>query len=615
MVKDFIYAKRRYTIVAIFCIVVIIYVIRLFSIQIADSTYSDSADSNALYKRTIYPQRGIIFDRNGNIVVGNQPYYDVMVIMREFAGIDTLALCEYLDMTPELFEKRIAEIKDTKKNPAYSRFTKQPLMTQLSIEEISGLRENLYRFKGLYIENRLLRRYHYNVASHMLGDIGEVSKLDIQNDGYYVQGDYIGKQGVERYYERELRGTKGREVMLKDAYGRIQGSYQMGEYDIMPEKGKNLVLGMDVNLQALGERLMQNKIGSIVAIEPKTGEILCMVSAPTFAPDMLVGRHRSENYHKLSSHWSKPLINRTIMGTYPPGSTFKTAQALTLLQEGIVDENTSFPCSNGFVYGRLKVGCHSHSSPISLAPAIATSCNSYFCWGYFRMIGAEKYGSSQQAMTVWKDYMVDMGFGYTLGVDLPGELRGMIPNAAYYDKIYGKRWSGLTTISNSIGQGEITLTPLQIANLGATIANRGYYITPHVVKEIEQTEIDTLYTTPHYVGVDRDHYELVVQGMRLSVLEGTCRAADTPLYEVCGKTGTAQNNGKDHSVFMGFAPREDPQIAIAVYVENGGFGATYGVPIAALMMEQYITGALTPESEIRAEYYSNRTIDYGGQAR
>jgi penicillin-binding protein 2 len=597
-------------------IVVVVYICRLFSIQVIDQTYRESARTNALYNKTLFPLRGIIYDRNNNIVVGNQPYYDVTVVMRNLEeDLDTLELCRHLDITKEYFETRIKDIKNSKKNPGYSPYTEQVFMSQLSIEEISTFRENLYRFKGFGIENRTQRQYHYNVGAHLLGDLGEVSKSEMDKDDFYDRGDYIGKQGVEKYYENYLRGEKGVAVMLKDAYGRIQGSYMNGEYDVAPVAGKNLTLSVDIALQQLGERLMLGKIGSIVAIEPSTGEILCMVSAPTFSPTELVGRHRSENYQQLSNHKSKPLLNRTIMGTYPPGSTFKTAQALTFLEEGIVDSRTSYPCSNGFVYGRLKVGCHAHSSPISLAPAIATSCNSYFCWGYFRMIGDEKYGSVQQAMTVWKDYMVDMGFGYTLGVDLPGEKRGMIPNAQYYDKLYNKSWNGLTIISNSIGQGEVTLTPLQIANLGATIANRGYYITPHVVKQIEGAEIDSIYTAKHFVNISRENYELVVEGMRQAVIEGTCTSAASENYIVCGKTGTAQNNGKDHSVFMGFAPMDNPQIAIAVYVENGGFGATYGVPIGALMMEQYLTGTLSEESEKKVEYFANRVIDYGEQTR
>lgn len=613
--KNHRYDNRKYVIGAMVLAVVLVYTVRLFSIQVIDRQYRDSADNNALYNRTVYPMRGVLYDRKGRMIVGNQPSYDVVVVMRNVKDLDTLALCTALDITPEYFQERMADIRNRRKNPGYSPYTRQVFLSQLSIAEISDFRENLYMFSGFDIENRSFRKYYYEAGAHLLGDIGEVSKSDISNDDYYVQGDFIGKQGVEKYYEKILRGEKGTEVMLKDAYGRIQGSYRNGEYDVAPVSGSNLKLSIDIDLQMLGEKLMQNKIGSIVAIEPSTGEILCLVSSPSFGPSQLMGRHRGENYQHLAAQNDKPLLNRTIQGTYPPGSTFKTAQALTFLQEGIINTETLFPCTGGFVHAGLRVGCHSHSSPLKLIPAIATSCNGYFCWGYYRMIGADRYGTPQKALTVWKDYMVDMGFGYTLGVDLPGESRGMIPNSDYYDRHYNGHWTGLTTISNSIGQGEVTLTPLQIANLGATIANRGYYVKPHVVREIENGQIDSSYLERHYVGVDRRNYEIVVQGMRQSVLDGTCRAANTAAYQVCGKTGTAQNKGHDHSVFMGFAPMENPQIAIAVYVENGGFGAVYGVPIGALMMEQYITGTLSKESSMKAEDFSMRKINYGTEER
>ena len=595
--------------------VVLVYIIRLFNIQILDKRYSRSASSNALYNRTVFPVRGVIYDRDGQILVGNSPSYDVIVTMRNVAGLDTLSFCRSLNITREYFDSRMSDIRDIRKNPGYSSYTRQIFMSQLSVEEISDFRENLFMYNGFEIDFRSLRTYSHPVAAHLLGDMGEVSKSDIELDDFYMQGDLIGKQGVEKYYEKILRGEKGVEVMLRDAYGRIQGSYSDGAMDVAPAAGKSIELSLDVKLQALGEMLMQNKIGSIVAIEPETGEILCMVSAPTFDPSDLVGRHRGEKYQALAARSDKPLLNRAIQGTYPPGSTFKTTQALIFLQEGIVDTRTLFTCNGGFVARGLRVACHAHASPISLIPAIATSCNAYFCWGYYRMIGAEKYGTPQKALTVWKDYMVDMGFGYTLGVDLPGEARGMIPNSEYYDRHYNRSWNGLTTISNSIGQGEVTLTPLQIANLGATIANRGYYITPHVVRGIEGQELDPIYTVRHRVSVDSANYEKVVEGMRLSVLEGTCRSANTTAYQVCGKTGTAQNRGIDHSVFMGFAPMDNPKIAIAVYVENGGFGAVYGVPIGALMIEQYLTGGLSQESMIRAEAFSNRIIDYGIEER
>jgi penicillin-binding protein 2 len=564
--------------------------------------------------KTQYPSRGVIYDRNGKLLVYNQPAYDVTMVMKEVNNLDTLDFCTTLNITKDYFERRIREIKDRHSNPGYSPYTHQVFMTQLSAEECGVFQEKLFKFPGFYVQRRTIRQYAYNSAAHVLGDIAEVSKKEIEEDDYYVRGDFIGKQGIERSYENYLRGEKGVEILLRDARGRIQGHYMDGAYDKKPVPGKNLNLGIDIELQQLAERLLEGKIGSVVAIEPSTGEILCMASAPTFDPRMMVGRQRGKNHNDLARDSWKPLLNRSIMGQFPPGSTFKITQGLTFLEEGIVTPNTLYPCYGGFLHSGLKVGCHGHPSPLSLVPSIATSCNGYFCWGLYHMIGArKKYGSVQKAMATWRDYMVSMGFGYPLGVDLPGEKRGMIPNDKYYDKNYRGSWNGLTIISIAIGQGEVTATPLQIANLGATIANRGYFITPHVVKEIEDVPLDTLYTTKRYTKVQREHYETVVEGMRAAVTGagGTCRAANLSGLDVCGKTGTAQNRGKDHSAFMGFAPMNDPKIAVSVYVENGGWGATYGVPIGALIIEKYLNGELSAESEMKARDIQNRRIDYG----
>lgn len=603
--------KRKYVIGGVVVGIVLAYILRLFVLQIVADEYKQHADSNAFLKKTQYPARGIIYDRNDSLLVYNQPAYDVTFIPREVENLDTLDLCETLGITREFFDKRMADLRDKKNNPGYSLYTHQTLLTQLSGEEFSVFQEKLFRFPGFYVQRRSLRQYTCDVGAHVLGDIAEVSKQDIKNDEYYKRGDYIGKQGIERSYEEQLRGEKGVEILLRDVHGRIQGRYMDGEMDIPSIPGKNLRLGLDIRLQALGERLLEGKIGSIVAIEPQTGEILCMVSAPSFDPHLMVGRQRGTNQLELSRDGWKPLLNRAIMGTYPPGSTFKTSQALTFLEEGIVTEHTVYPCTGGFLHRGLRVGCHSHSSPIPVIPSLATSCNAYYCWGLYHMIGARsKYGSVQNAMNRWRDYMVSMGFGYPLGVDLPGEKRGLIPNAEYYDKAYRGSWNGMTIISISIGQGEVNLTPLQIANLGATIANRGYFITPHVVKEIEGEPLDSLYTTRRYTMASQKNYDIVVEGMRQAVLNGTCRGANLPDIEVCGKTGTAQNRGKDHSIFMGFAPKDNPQIAVAVYVENGGFGATFGVPIGSLIMEQYLNGELSPESQAKAEGIRQRPIYY-----
>mgnify|MGYP000347012133 CR=1 FL=1 len=616
MDRNYDLVKRRYVIGGAVFFVALLFIVRLFFLQIMSDDYKKNADSNAFLKKIQYPSRGVIYDRNDRLLVYNQPAYDITVVMKEMVSLDTADLCQTLNLTPEFVRNRFRDMKNRRLNPGYSPYTNQVFMTQLSAEDCGVFQEKLFKFPGFYIQRRTIRQYNYNAGAHILGDIAEVSKSEMEDDEYYLPGDFIGKLGVERSYEKQLRGEKGVEVLLRDAHGRIQGNYMNGKFDKPSVPGKNLVLSLDIDLQMLGERLLEGKIGSIVAIEPETGEVLCMVSSPSYDPHMMIGRNRGKNHNEMARDLWKPLLNRAIMGTYPPGSTFKTTQALTFLQEGIINTGTSYPCFGGFSYKGLHVGCHGHPSPLSLVPAIATSCNGYFCWGLYYMIGArQKYGTVQKAMNTWRDYMVSMGFGYTLGIDLPGEKRGMIPNANFYDKAYRGSWNGLTVISISIGQGEVTATPLQIANLGATIANRGYFVTPHVVKKVEGEALDSLYTQRRYTKVDASHYDEVVQGMRAAVTGGTCRMANLPDIEVCGKTGTAQNHGKDHSAFMGFAPMNNPKIAIAVYVENGGWGATYGVPIGRLMIEQYLKGKLSPEDEVLATDIQKRRIDYGLQER
>lgn len=616
MAKDYELEKRKFVVAGVAITIVIVYLLRLFILQISTDDYKKNADSNALLKKIQYPARGTIYDRNNKLLVFNQPAYDITMIPKEVESLDTVDLCQTLRITRAQFLKIMLDMKDRRKNPGYSNYTNQVFMTMLSGPECAVFQEKLFKFPGFYVQRRSIRQYNYPYAAHALGDVGEVSMRDLEKDDYYLRGDYIGKQGVEKSYESDLRGHKGVEIMLRDAHGRVQGHYMNGRFDQTPIPGRNLRLGIDINLQALGERLMQNKIGSIVAIEPSTGEILCMVTSPNYDPRLLVGRDRGKLHRMLQQDSRKPLLNRALMGAYPPGSTFKAAQALTYLQEGIVTERfPSFPCYHGFRYGRLKLGCHSHRSPLSLVPAIATSCNSYFCWGLFRMFSSKKYGRPQKAITVWKDHMVAQGFGYRLGVDLPSESRGLIPNAQFYDKAYRGHWNGLTVISIAIGQGEVLATPLQIANLAATIANRGWFITPHIVRQILGRAIDLKYRKKRYTGIDYNHYAEVVRGMRAAVMSGgfgTCHIANAifPDGMVCGKTGTAQNRGHDHSVFMGFAPMDKPRIAIAVYVENGGFGADFGVPIGTMMMEQYIKGKLSPINEKRAEEFSKRVIYY-----
>ena len=612
--KDNGLAYRRFVIAGVAILIVIVYTIRLFMLQITSDDYKKSADSNAFLKKIEYPSRGAILDRTGKLMVYNQPAYDIMVVMNEIKNrLDTLEFCQTLGITRQEFDRRMATIKDRNRNPGYSRFTQQIFMSQLSDKDFSIFQEKMFRFPGFYVQKRSVRQYQYSMGAHVLGDVAEVSPADIEEDDYYQPGDYIGKLGIERSYEKQLRGVKGIQILLRDAHGRVQGRYRNGEFDQRAQPGKNLTLGIDANLQALGERLMEGKIGSIVAIEPSTGEVLCMVSSPSYDPRLMVGRQRSKNHRLLSQDVWKPLLNRSIMGLYPPGSTFKTSQGLTFLSEGIITPTTPYPCGHGFNFKGLHVGCHGHAAPLPLVPALSTSCNGFFCWGLYHMINTNisKYGTVQNAMNTWRDYMVSMGFGYKLGIDLPGEKRGLIPNAQFYDKAYKGSWNGLTVISIAIGQGEVLLTPLQIANLGATIANRGYYYVPHVVKKVQGEPLDTTFTRRHYTKADKSAYEYVVQGMRSSALGGTCHELARYDFEACGKTGTAQNKGHDHSVFMGFAPMNNPQIAVAVYVENGGWGATYGVPIGGLLMEQYIHGKLSEASEARAKNIQERRIAYG----
>lgn len=598
MRKDYKLEKRKYVIAGFLLVIVAIYVVRLFNLQVADDKYKAFADNNAFLRKTQYPSRGLMFDRNGELVVFNQPAYDLMMIPRDVHPFDTLDLCNTLEITREDFDRRIIDMKDRRKNPGYSSYTPQKLISQLSAQDYGRLQEKLYRFPGFFIQKRILRQYSYPAAANVLGNIREVSPKDIENDDYYARGDYTGDLGVEKSYEPYLRGQKGMEILIRNAHGRIQGRYEDGAHDIAPKSGKNLTLSLDIGLQQYAESLMVNKIGAVVAIEPKTGEILAMVSSPTYDPKLLVGRERGKNYNMLVQDEDHPLFDRALMGAYPPGSTFKPGQGLILLQEGIIDLNTMYPCSHGFISGGLRVGCHGHGSPLPLKPALQTSCNAFFCWGFKNMVDRRsKYGSSANAFEVWKNHLVELGYGYRLGVDLPGESRGFIPNAKFYDKVYGEgRWSANTIISVSIGQGEVLATPLQIANLCATIANRGYFITPHIVKAIEDTVMPTGILAERHPDIDKRYFADVAEGMRMAVTGGTCRLANLPGIEVAGKTGTAQNpHGKDHSAFIGFAPYDNPQIAVCVYVENAGFGATYGVPIGSLVIEKYLTGQIAPE--------------------
>ncbi|MCM1484380.1 MAG: penicillin-binding transpeptidase domain-containing protein [Muribaculaceae bacterium] len=600
MRKDYNLEKRKYIIAGVTVVIVLIYAIRLFGLQVVDSRFKDEADSNAFLRKAIYPSRGVIYDRNGEVVVYNRPAYDIMMIPRDVKYFDTLDLCNTLGITRQQFNNRMRDMKDKRLNPGYSAYSPQTFMTQLTAEDYGKLQEKMYRYPGFFIQKRILREYNHHCAANVLGNIREVSPTDIEKDPYYSRGDMTGDLGVEKSYERYLRGVKGEEILIRDARGKIQGRYEDGAFDKRAVSGRNLRLGIDIGLQQFAESLMMNKKGAIVAIEPATGEVLALVTGPSYDPSLLVGRQRGKNYAALAKDWRHPLLDRSVMGAYPPGSTFKPTQGLILLQEGIVTLGTPYPCSRGYVNGGLRVGCHPHSSPITLKPALQTSCNAYFCWGLKGMIDRKsKYGSASNAFEIWKNYLVSLGYGYKLGIDLPSENRGFIPNSQTYNKVYGEgRWSANSIISIAIGQGEILATPLQIANLSATIANRGWYITPHVVKEIQDTVMPSEYLKRHEPKINRSHFESVAEGMRMAVLGGTCKGANLPDIEVCGKTGTAQNpHGADHSAFMGFAPYHNPRIAVAVYVENAGYGAAFGVPIGSLVIERYLNGSISPQRQ------------------
>ncbi len=612
MRKDYNLEKRKIVIGGFIVVVVAIYMWKLFDLQILDDRYREIAVSNARSTKITHPSRGQIYDRNGKLVVYNEPAYDLVLVPKDVQEFDTTTMCKILQLKREDFEQLWKNMSDPKKNRNYSATTPQPLVQNLDSTTYGRLQEILYRFPGFDISQRIIRRYNYVAAANILGDIREVNAEDIErdSDNYYIPGDYTGDLGIEKSYEKYLRGVKGKEIMIRDARGKIKGRYNDGKDDVAPIAGKDLQMSIDIDLQRFGEKIMRGRRGAIVAIEPKTGEVLALVTSPSYDPALLVGKDRGKNYAKLVTDPAKPLYDRAIMAAYPPGSTFKPTQGLIFMQEGIIDVNTSYPCYRGYINKGMKISCHGHGSPIALQPALATSCNGFFCWGLYYMLNNKKYGGLEKSFTLWKDYMVSMGYGYRLNIDLPGESRGFIPNFKFYNEMIGEgQWGANSIISIAIGQGEIMATPLQIANLSATIANRGYYITPHVVKQIRDVGILKEFTQRHRTKIDPSYYSYIVNGMRMAVTGGTCRGANLPGLDVCGKTGTVQNpHGQDHSVFMGFAPKDDPKIAICVYAENAGFGAQVAVPMGAMIIERYLRGS-SEEIESRASKWSGHWME------
>ena len=586
------YENRTYIIGGFFGLVILIFIIRLFSIQVIDDSFKTSSENNVIRKQTDYPRRGLIYDRNKELIVYNEAAYDLMITPKQATFLDTALICSLLEIDSLNLIKRIEKARK------YSMYKASVLMKQISVETYTKLQENMFLMPGFFVQTRTLRKYPYSTASHLLGYVGEVNQRIVKSNPYYKEGDYIGVSGIEKAYEDKLRGQKGVKLLLKDVHNNIKGSFNDGKFDIKSKPGKDLQSSIDIFLQNYGESLMKNKRGSIVAIEPSTGEILCLVSSPNYDPNILVGRKRSENYLILNKDTiNKPLFNRASLAQYPPGSTFKLINALIGLQEKVIYSGSKFNCDEGYVYGeeKRKMKCHPHRSPLNLIESISNSCNAYFC-NVFRAI-IEKYPSTYEGYDVWRNYVTSFGLGNWLNNDLPTGQKGFVPTTFFYDRIYGKnRWKSLTNLSLSIGQDALLTTPIQMANMTAAIANRGYYYTPHIIKSIENDSIDDRFRNPIRTLVDSSLFEIVIKGMQEVVEDeelGTSNIAKMENITVCGKTGTAQNpHGEDHSIFIGFAPKDNPKIALAVYVENGGWGSTWAVPIASLLIEKYLNDTI-----------------------
>ncbi len=576
-----------------------ILIIKLFAIQILNDKYKRDASNNSMVYDVIYPTRGIIYDRNGKIIVGNTVSYDILVTPREVKPFDTLQLADALGVSADLIREKMAEYRKNRSRIGYQTVV---MLKKVPPETYMQFAELQYKFPGFRGQMRSIRSYPFNAGGNLLGYVSEVDADFIKkHPGEYRSGDYAGKTGIEAAREEDLRGEKGYHIYLRDSHNQIQNAYMDGEMDKEAVPGKDIVTTIDAELQQYGQELMKNKVGSVVAIEPATGEILAMVSSPGIDVDVLADI--SQHYGEIVKNPYKPMFNRTVQASYPPGSVFKLVNGLIGLQEGVLKPSDRYPCSRGFPYGNgRRLGCHGHASPLALLDAIATSCNGYFCYVFRNILDNKKYDSIQDSFDVWRDYVSSFGFGHKLGSDFPAELGGNIPTSNYYNKVYGKKgWKFTTIISLSIGQGEIGVTPLQIANLCATVANRGFYYIPHIIKDSPGIEIDEKYKEKVYPKVDQKYFDLAAQGMYMAVngggsAGGTAFAAAIPGKDVCGKTGTAQNpRGADNSVFICFAPKDDPKIAVAAYIENAGFGATWACPIASLLVEKYLSGEIRPE--------------------
>jgi len=597
--------NRKYIIQGLFIIIAIILLAKLFYIQIISDKAFVAAESNVLKKKFKYPARGAILDRKMRVIVQNEPVYDLMVIPNEVKSFDTLALANALEISIEEVRKNLRKARSK------SNYQATPFSKQISVQSYARLQEIMYRFPGFSTQDRTIRHYPDSVGGQLFGYVKEVDSADIaRSEGFYKPGDYKGKSGLEFSYEETLRGEKGVINTVYDARNIPQGSYADGKYDVNAISGERLISGIDIQVQKLGEELMKNKVGAIVAIEPSSGEILAFVSSPGYDPNLLVGKRQGNNYMDLIGNPYKPSLVRPIQGKYPPGSSFKPIDALLALQEGVVDINTTFNCPGYYMAGNHKVKCEHIDGNISMRRGIARSCNTYFCHVFQKLITKNGMKNQRQTYQQWRDKIAKFGFGQKLHVDLPFEKQGYFYNADHYDKIYGKRWGYTTVISQAIGQGEITATPLQIANAMAIIANRGYYIRPHLIRAMGD-KIKKEYVEKNYVGVDAKYFDPVIDGMQdcVNTAWGTAVLSRIPDILMCGKTGTVQNpHGKNHSVFIGFAPRDNPQIAIAVIVENAGFGSTYAAPIASYMVEKYIKGSITGARANQVEWMKNQNL-------
>ena len=583
--------KERYKVITgIVLVISIIFLSKLFYIQVINKNYKFSANNNVLRYDVQQAVRGLIYDRDSNLIVANAPAYDLMIVPRELRDkeIDTLKFCELVDITKQMF------IKKFHKAIKYSAYKESVFIKHLSKENASTLGEVLYEFPGFYLQKITMREYRSKSASHVMGYLGEVNSKKTKEDKYYTKGDLVGVNGVEAAYEEELRGKKGMAIKLVDVHNRDQGKFQEGKFDTLAIAGNTITTTIDINLQTYGEKLMQNKIGAIVAIEPSSGEILALVSSPTYNPNLFVGRKRSENYKVLAKNKNNPLFNRAIQGTYPPGSTFKLINGLIALQEGIITKHTTFSCGgkNGYTYAIDKsVGCHQHQTPLDFITGIAISCNAYYCSMYEKYFNS--FESTISAYDNWSNHVSSFGVGDYMNNDFITGSPGKLPKSDYFERLYRGSWNANTIISMAIGQGELLLTPIQMANITAILANRGFYYTPHIIKHIsEKNNIDTNFTKKKFCNIEAKHFIPIIEGMKQAVegQYGTAKDAQIAGIEICGKTGTAQNpHGEDHSIFISFAPIQNPEIAIAVYVENGGWGSTWAVPIASLMIEKYLT--------------------------